>query len=564
MDDIIELARSVFHIENISLSILYAEQQICHVESGTLNGDLPRPETFCQTTIQSDAVVIAEDARTDARFKDLPRVSGDAGIRFYAGAPLITPEGHRLGALCLLDTEPRVLNDRQLADLKRLAGLAMEHMNLVRAREEARYDALTGLLTRRSLIERMDAAIAAERRSAALLIDLDGFKDVNDSLGHAYGDLVLQTVVERLGRFKAEGRTVARLGGDEFVLFLDGAVDLFEAAGLADRILRALAEPIVINGHLVHVGGSIGLVVRTNEANALDLLGNADLAMYQAKLGGRGCYRMFEQTMRHNALERGNAILELQEAWEEGALELYYQPLVRLADGAWAGAEALLRWNYPYRGVLPPAVFLPVLERSHLAVPVGSWIIREACRQAAAWRKTYDPDFHVAVNLFEVQFRTGDLIKVVTGALAEHGLPTSALKLEITENILLTSDPGIVEQLHALKALGVGIAFDDFGTGFASLSALKDYPVTSLKIDKSFIANVTESEMDLSIVDALLHIAETFKLSVVAEGIEEEAQRDLIRGRLCEYAQGYLYNRPTTALSFEEAWTSQLQTRARG
>lgn len=554
---VVDLAKTIFDVEEASLSTIYADRQLCHVRVGSLTGSLPRCDTFCQTTIGHDAVVVSPNALEDPRFNTLPIVTGDPHVRFYAGAPLITPRGMRIGALCLLGFEERRFTARETKILGDLAALAIEHMELVCANQAAKIDSLTELHNREFLVEAMNASIAADRKSAVLLIDLDGFKKINDSLGHHYGDETLKIVASRLRLLAGEGRVVARLGGDEFVVFLEECPDLPAAAALAERIVFDIGQPIVVNDHLVTFGASVGLAVRADEPDALKLLGQADLAMYEAKKDGRGCVRVFERSMRGEALERSNIILELQEAWNDGALELYYQPIVRLDDGAWIGAEALLRWNYVYRGVLPPALFLPVLEQSGLAIEVGSWIIRDACRQAAEWRRTRCPDFQVAVNLFEVQFKTGDLVDVVMDALASHGLPASALSIEITENVMLGNDRRIIDQLRTLRERGVGIAFDDFGTGFASLAALKDYPMTCLKIDRSFISRVTTSPADLAIVDALLHLAQAFDLSVVAEGIETEAQFDMLRTRLCGRAQGYLFSKPVTADMFARNWPGE-------
>ena len=319
---------------------------------------------------------------------------------------------------------------------------------------------------------------------------------------------------------------------------------------VAQNIVEELGKGMMIGGHLIHLGASVGVACRTTESDALQLLGSADLAMYRAKRDGRNRSRLFTREMRATVLERGNVVLELQEAWEDGAFELYYQPLVRLSDSAWIGAEALLRWNYPYQGVLCPAAFLPVLEKSQLALTVGTWIIDEACRQAADWRARIDPNFSIAVNLFEMQFQPGNLIEIVQAALSKYELPQTALQLEITEGILLTEDARTIEQIRQLKALGVGISFDDFGTGFASLSSLKECPATCLKIDRSFVSQMTVNPKDRAIVDALIGISRSFGLDVLAEGIETVEQCELLRERSCAVGQGFLFGRPMKASAF--------------
>ena len=386
------------------------------------------------------------------------------------------------------------------------------------------------------------------------MIDLDGFKEINNSLGHVCGDQALVKTAERLKEFSGEGRVIARLGGDEFVIFLSDDANPVAASDLAEAVVSKLGLVMTISGHVVHVGASVGLALRSNEHLAVDLLGNADLAMYRAKQDGRNCHRLFTRDLRNIALERGSVILELQGAWLSGDFEVYFQPIVRLADGAWTGAEALLRWNYPYRGVLAPAQFLPVLEKSHLAVDVGNWVIDEACRQAALWRRRCQPDFKIAVNLFELQFKSGKLLATVHDALLRHGLPPSALQLELTERILLAEDPRIVEQLRTLRDLGVGIAFDDFGTGFASLSALRNYPVTCIKIDRSFTAEMIDNETDHAIVTLLIALARSLGLEIVAEGIETAEQRAVFAREEGMNGQGFLFSRPQPASVLEECW----------
>lgn len=546
------LAQSMFGVETVCLTTIHEAHQSCQVSIGVAVSELPRSDTVCQTTIEASRVLVVEDMLQDDRFAQLP-IAVEGGQRFYAGAPLTTPQGYRLGAFCLLDPIPRPFSDAECKILADLADLAMEHMELLRLSEAAKTDDLTALWNRRYLIDQINGALAADRPCTALLIDLDGFKDINDTLGHGRGDDALREVARRLARFNSEYTMVARLGGDEFVLFLDGQSDPLAAMEVADGVVNELGEGMTIGGHLVHLGASVGVACRTTEGDALQLLGSADLAMYQAKRDGRNRSRLFTPEMRATVLERGNVVLELQEAWDDRAFELYYQPLVRLSDGAWIGAEALLRWNYPYQGVLHPPAFLPVLEKSQLALTVGTWIIDEACRQAAEWRATIDPSFSMAVNLFEMQFQPGNLLDVVQAALSKYDLPHNALQLEITEGILLAEDARTIAQIRQLKALGVGVSFDDFGTGFASLSSLKDCPATCLKIDRSFVSQVTVDSKDRAIVDALIQISRSFGLHVVAEGIETEEQQQFLLDRACDTGQGFLFGRPMTADAFKTA-----------
>ncbi|MBP0617296.1 sensor domain-containing phosphodiesterase [Jiella mangrovi] len=553
----VNLTASIFGFENALISTHHEHLQICHVRAGKLGATLPRERTICRVPVESGETLVVHDLTKDERFKDIPEVVGNPSLRFYAGAPLIAPSGHCIGALCLLDTKPRQFSHKDTQLLTELACFAIEHMELVRVTEEAKYDPLTGLRNRPFLLAAIQASIDAGNASSVLLIDLDGFKEINDSLGHACGDEALTEVAERLGEFAGDCRVIARLGGDEFVIFLDGEADPIAASKVARAVVARLAEPFTVRGYVVHFGASVGVALRTVEAEAIQILGNADLAMYQAKQEGRNCYRHFTRDMRNVALERGNVVLEMQDAWEGGSFELYYQPIVRLSDGAWTGAEALLRWNYPYRGVLPPAMFLPILEKSHLAVDVGGWVIDEACRQVAIWRKRFAPDFKIAVNLFALQFNCQTLVDRVCGALARHGLPPAALQLELTERIILAEDPRILEQVRQLRAMGVGIAFDDFGTGFASLAALRHYPVSCIKIDRSFISGIGGSAADRTIVNSLIGLSRSLSLETVAEGIETSEQRAIMAEQEGLDAQGFLFAKPQPASLLEAVWSCQ-------
>ncbi|WAP70432.1 putative bifunctional diguanylate cyclase/phosphodiesterase [Jiella pelagia] len=557
LERVVKLASTIFGFEHVNITTHYDDMQICHVRVGNLGRDRPRAETFCRVPVETRQTLVVHDLAKDERFRSSPLVVDGPRVRFYAGAPLISPSGHCIGALCLLDTKPRRFSQHDAELLTDLAILAVDHMELIRVNDEAKYDALTGLRNRPYLLEVMQTSIEADRMSSVVLIDLDGFKEINDSLGHACGDEALVLVAERLREFAGDDRVIARLGGDEFVIFVDGKADPIAAAELAAAVVARLGKAITLHGHLVHFGASVGLALRSNEIQATQLLANADLAMYRAKQDGRNCHRLFTREMRDTALERGNIVLEMQEAWEGGAFELYYQPIVRLGDGAWTGAEALLRWNYPYRGVLPPALFLPILEKSHLAAHVGSWVIEEACRQASDWRRRFDPNFKIAVNLFELQFKPGTLVPKVRDVLARNELPPQALQLELTERIILADDPRILEQVRQLREIGVGIAFDDFGTGFASLSALKNYPVSCIKIDRSFIAEAADNPADLSIVSSLINLSKSLNLETVAEGIETSAQLAAIGPEKGINGQGYLFSKPQPPRRLEALWAAE-------
>ncbi|WP_339420230.1 putative bifunctional diguanylate cyclase/phosphodiesterase [Pseudomonas sp. RL_105y_Pfl1_103] len=421
----------------------------------------------------------------------------------------------------------------------------------------AEYDHLTGLANRSTLKQRIKEACDAQIAAAILLIDLDGFKDVNDTLGHAAGDFVLRVTSSRLRKRVPTCHMVARLGGDEFVVFMAEIADEHKAIELGLALIALIEEPIEFQDNSIYIGASIGVSMRSgSDYDGEQMLGNADLALYQAKSDGRSLVRMFTSEHRHTASKRGALSSSMRQAWANKEFELYYQPQVRLADGVITGAEALIRWNHPTLGVISPAVFLPVLEAGLLAVPVGEWILRSACEQAAHWRNIGCDGFRIGVNLFAAQFRTRDFAETVESALNDFSLPASALELEITENIILRNEQRIMEPLRYLRSLGVGIAFDDFGTGYASLSLLKDYPVTRLKIDRSFVSGVERSKKDEVIIEAVVRLAAGFNLQVTAEGIETREQESLMRHYLCGEGQGYLYGRPMTAHEFTERYVS--------
>lgn len=423
-------------------------------------------------------------------------------------------------------------------------------------------DHLTGLANRMRFLEQLTESIGASdadgARFAVLLIDLDGFKTVNDALGHHGGDEVLRTVADRLRSVTPTDHLVARFGGDEFAILVRDCADPMRTQTLGSRVIAALEEPFSVSGQIVHISASIGSVLSTDHRlGAAQVLENADLALYDAKSKGRGRVRLFTHDLRQVAVERSGLMSDLQEAWEDRNFELYYQPQIRLSDRAVVGAEALIRWNRPYAGVLSPAAFLSVLESSALAVPVGTWILETACRQARAWREMGLADLRVGVNLFPAQLRAPDFVEVVDTILRETGLPPRALEIEVTENIVLQNESMTLAHLANLRRIGVKIAFDDFGTGFASLTMLKRIELDRLKVDRSFVQNVDTDERDQAIVDAIARMAKGCSLSVIAEGIETEEQA-LFMQRHAQEGQGYLFGRPMPASAFSERFLEPL------
>ncbi|MET0357157.1 MAG: EAL domain-containing protein, partial [Cellvibrio sp.] len=419
-------------------------------------------------------------------------------------------------------------------------------------RQQANLDTLTGLANRGKFYRSVEEALTKPTPAAVVMIDLDGFKDVNDTLGHNLGDSILQEVARRLSALAESYDVVARIGGDEFAVLLMDVTDSQIAMQLANTMIAHLAQPINVDGHQVRVGASCGVALAPTQAQeALELVSNADLALFKAKRSGRGQACLFLPALRMEAMARRLYGLELHRAIDEGEFLLFYQPQIDLTYGTLTGAEALLRWHHPERGLLAPANFLTALEGGPLAATVGRWVLDEACSQAAYWRRHGAPSFRMGVNLIGAQFRVGDLYKEVMETLERHGLPPEALELEVTENIVLDNDEIVLDVLQRLYDAGVGIAFDDFGTGYASLSLLKTYPLTRIKIDQTFVRGMLSSRRDASVIRAILDMARSFDLETIAEGIETEEANQYLTQEKCEEGQGYLFGKPMPARQFE-------------
>lgn len=422
----------------------------------------------------------------------------------------------------------------------------------------AHIDALTGLPNRTVLMAQIAAALSQNRPAGLLMIDLDRFKGINDALGHGVGDAVLRIAGQRLLGCAGPHDTVTRLGGDEFVVLLAAGADPLKAAGVAEGVIGALSEPFTIDDHTIQLGASVGIALTPSHAEtAEDLLLYADMALYAAKDAGRQCHRLFTPNMRHAAAAENACRQDLRRALDRGEFVLHYQPQVRLSDGALVGAEALIRWEHPERGLLAPSQFLDVLESSSHAADVGYWVIGAACRQAAEWRASRAPEFRMGVNLSGSLFRTGDLAERIEDCLRGCGLPGAALEVEITETIILRHDEALIAPLRRLKQAGVGIAFDDYGTGYASLSLLKRFPLTRLKIDRSFVRDLETSTTDAAVVQAVLLLGRSLGLQVTAEGIETETQRKRLHRKGCDEGQGYLFGRPMPAAAFAGLFGSE-------
>ena len=416
----------------------------------------------------------------------------------------------------------------------------------------ARHDALTDLPNRTLFREQLEQALRAAKhddRIAVLCLDLDHFKDINDSLGHPIGDALLREVARRLSACVREGDTVARLGGDEFAIVqLRSDCQDSAISALSGRVVEIIGAPYDIDGNQLIIGVSIGIALAPDHGEDPDeLLKNADLALYHAKADGRGTYRFFEPGMNARAQARRILELDLRAALSRNEFELYYQPIHNLQSDTIVAFEALLRWNHPQRGLIAPLNFIPVAEETGLMIPLGEWVLRKACMDAAGWSR----DIGVAVNLSAVQFRDPDLVSSVTAALEAAGLPARRLELEITETVLLQNSEATRTTLHALRGQGVRIAMDDFGTGYSSLSYLRSFPFDKIKIDGSFVNELSSRDDSLAIVRAVTGLAKSLGISTTAEGVETEQQLAMLRLEGCTEVQGYLFGRPRPAADVE-------------
>ena len=738
-DDLAKLAASITGAPVSLVSLVDADRQWFKAHVGTDLVQTPRDMAFCGYTILSPAeVMVVPDAAADPRFADNPLVTSAPHVRFYAGAPLVTPDGQALGSLCVLDTAPRQLTGQQVEALQMLgrqvvgqirlrraaaavaaserfaratidalparvavvdeggrlmtangawraasagsspddpmgmghlpgvseadgaavaagvrdvlsgrrAGFGLEyahagrcvagerwslvrvsrfddggrpravvchedvtdrHAAADRLRHESRHDPLTGLPNRLQFAEQVDRSLAMARRHghgfAVLLVDLDRFKIINDSLGHAAGDRLLAAVAARItecvrpsdyvangsgdgpangsGDGPANGSangsahgatveapppsslasvgvsTVARMGGDEFTVLLEQLASPADAARVAERVRAAIGKPVDFDGHELTTTASIGIVtcagVCVSYAGAKELLRDADAAMYRAKAAGKDRYVVFDATMHAEVVARMTVEADLRRAVGRGELELHYQPIVTLGpggtDAGTVGFEALVRWRRDGK-LVSPAEFIPVAEDTGLIVPIGAWVLRRACRQLADWRAAGGPmaDLYVTVNVSRKQLADAAFVGVVQDVLRETGLPPAAVGLEITESAIM-DDPATAERtLLALKReAGVRLSVDDFGTGYSSLSCLQRFPIDLLKIDRSFVRNVAGDRRDAAVMRTIVSLAHDLDMRVVAEGIEQPEQAAFLSAARCDLTQGYLFSRPLTA-----------------
>lgn len=427
----------------------------------------------------------------------------------------------------------------------------------------ANYDLLTKLPNRILFKEHLNQSIKLAQRNntfvALLLIDIDGFKHINDSLGHHQGDILLQAVADRLRVCIRDVDQVARLGGDEFTVILDEVIDNDSAALVAQKIIDAISKPIQLERQEVYISASIGITLLPKDTDdASTLLGYADMAMYEAKAKGKNAYEFFTPRLLNRVHNRVDLEKELHKAIGTNQLQLYYQPIFKTQHGELHGAEALLRWEHPERGFIPPAEFIPIAEDSDLIIQIGNWVIKKAIETAAEWNKTFiAQDLHIAVNMSSRQFQQdSSSTELIRSCLSEFNLAPHLLNVEITESLMMEDRFNVIKKLSELNKLSVGLSIDDFGTGYSSLSYIRRFPIDTLKIDKSFIHDITLDSDDASLITAIIAMAKSLGMNVVAEGVETAEQYRFLQDHHCNYVQGYYFCKPVSQDSFEQDFLS--------
>jgi diguanylate cyclase (GGDEF)-like protein/PAS domain S-box-containing protein len=525
-----------------------------------INGATIGPQAgSCGTAMYRGEPIIVTDIMEDPFWDDYRSIAASYGLRACWSTPIFSSQGTVLGSFAMYYREPRSPreDDLRLADMaSHMAGIAIErHQAEKRISHIAHHDALTGLPNRLLLYSSLTQAIANAKRHgdmiALLFIDLDNFKRINDSLGHHVGDLLLQTTAQRLQACIRQGDILARLGGDEFVLVLSSLGHGGEAALVAGKVLKALDATFETAAHELHVGGSIGISVYPADGqDAEALMRSADTAMYHAKENGRGNYQFFTEALNIAIQHRVAVENQLRQALARGEFALHYQPQIDMQSGRIVSAEALLRWHQAGKGMVSPVEFIGIAEETALILPIGEWVLREACAQLRRWHGDGYRELAIAVNLSPRQMSQSGFPELVGEILDDSGVSAAALDLEITESMLMQPTGENMTTLQRFSEMGIRLSVDDFGVGYSSLSYLKRFPVDTLKIDQSFVRGIEHDANDMAIADAIIGMARGLHLQVIAEGVETAGQAAYLKQRGCDLAQGYYYSEPLAADAF--------------
>jgi diguanylate cyclase (GGDEF)-like protein/PAS domain S-box-containing protein len=521
----------------------------------------PKAGSIGAAAYRREAVVVV-DVMSDPLSEGYRDLMAECGLRSAWSTPILTHQGAVVGIFAMYAKEPRQPTDAEIGLINvatRIAGIAIERkLAEERIHFMANHDALTGLPNRALLNDRLSQAILHAQRDdrwvTVLFVDLDNFKFINDSLGHNAGDELLRTIAKRMVDRVRATDTVVRLGGDEFVIVL---TDQPKSAGsislIVEKIQLAIAEPVHLEGHDLRVTSSLGVAAYPDDGdNATTLLANADAAMYRAKEVGRDNFQFYTAELNTKVHEKFLLQEELRNAVARSEFVLHYQPQVDLRTGRVFAVEALVRWKHPKLGMVPPNKFIPTAEETGLIVPIGDWVLHEACRQNKAWQEAGLPPMVVSVNVSARQFKEKNLINRVVGALEYSGLEARYLELELTESLIMQDVAIAVATMKDLQNLGIQLSIDDFGTGYSSLTALKTFPVTRLKIDKSFVDGLLADENDRAVAGAVISLGQTLNLRVIAEGVETDAQAEFLRSINCDEMQGFLFSKPLPAQDIED------------
>lgn len=524
------------------------EKDMTRRESAVIDDEAAAQSRDNSVSLREHAVKCREDV-ADSRENTAHRREETATLREQVIREIGTAQAASDGHLVMIQQANSqliisVIETQKLAEQVEIAKTKLHHL--------AHHDVLTGLPNRMLMQDRLSQAIELAcrqaRRFAVLFMDLDRFKQINDSLGHAVGDKLLQSVAQRLAGCVRHSDTISRQGGDEFVVLLSNIMHAEDAALIAQNMLAALSVPHLIDRHELHVSVSIGIGIYPDHGRDAEiLLKSADIAMYHAKESGRNNYKFFETEMSARAVQRHSIEASLRHALERQEFLLHFQPKIDLHTNVIVGVEALIRWQHPQWGLVPPLQFVPIAEDCGLILPIGRWVLREACRQAQAWRQAGLPPITVAVNTSALEFSAQDFLENIRATLEETNLEPRYLELELTESVLMQDAEFTDSVLHALTDLGIKLVIDDFGTGYSSLSYLRQFPIDTLKIDQSFVRRMTTNPDDAAIVSAVIGLGKSLKLRLIAEGVETPEQHAFLLTQNCDEGQGYYFGRPVGA-----------------